>query len=313
MLWFNARARAVLYHFRTLWLFTYSDLVSILWPELAFGILSALSGPVLTTNSAPDTTAILQRLPHLALWTWTNLLVNCVANQRMPHSILEDAANKPWRPLPAQRLTATQARRLLLLAIPLALLVSVCVGALFETAALIILTYMYNDLGLADESYLLRNVINALAFVSYGSGTTRVASGGDEQVFLSTRAGLWFFVIGAVVASTLQLQDMYDQEGDALRGRSTAPLVLGDRAARWSIALPVVLWSFVCPALWELPVTGFVAPVTIGGIIAVRIVAVRSVVGDRTTFRFWCLWMVAMYILPMLKYYRAMDHEGLPE
>ena len=264
---------------------------------------------MLTTNHAPNKIAILRRLPHLALWTWTNLLVNCIANQRLPHSIPEDAANKPWRPIPPQRHTAPPPTRMLLLALPLALLGSVWGGAFAETAVLIILTYMYNDLGFADESYLLRNVINALAFVSYSSGTTHVASGGGGHVLLSTRAGWWFSVVGAIVASTLQLQDMYDQDGDALRGRRTAPLVLGDRVARWSIAVPVVLWSFVCPALWELPAPGFAAPVTIGFIIAVRIVAVRSVAGDRITFRFWCLWMVTIYVLPLLKYYRAMDHK----
>jgi len=42
------------YHLYTIWLFTLNDLKSIVLPETAFGLFSALSGSQLTTNAAPN-------------------------------------------------------------------------------------------------------------------------------------------------------------------------------------------------------------------------------------------------------------------
>lgn len=53
-------------------------------------------------------------------------------------------------------------------------------------------------------------------------------------------------MIGAIIFTTLQTQDMADVHGDAKRGRKTFPLVYGDRAARWSITIPVTVWSLIC-------------------------------------------------------------------
>ena len=240
---------------------------------------------------------ILQRIPYVILWCWLNLTINTSSNQRLPASIPEDAVNKPWRPLPANRLTTEEARRFLIFAICAALLASLFLGGTTETLVLVILTYIYNDLAAADEHYAIRNLMNALAFAAYGLGTTRVAS----QAELHPRAFQWITIIGAMVFSTLQLQDMYDQKGDALRNRSTVPLVLGDGVARWTIAIPVLFWSFFCPRFWALEIPFFAPTVLIGLVIAVRVVLVRDVPGDRLTFRFWCLWMIIMYALPMLK------------
>lgn len=70
-----------------------------------------------------------------------------------------------------------------------------------------VLTWMYNDLGGADESYIVRNFINALGFVCYSSGATRVACG-YGHCFLNDEAYQWLAIIGGIVFSTLQAQDM---------------------------------------------------------------------------------------------------------
>jgi hypothetical protein len=41
----------------------------------------------------------------------------------------------------------------------------------------------------------------------------------------------WLAMITDTVFSTVQLQDMPDQQGDKLRGRKTMPLIMGDGTA----------------------------------------------------------------------------------
>lgn len=79
----------------TLWLFTVSDHKTIVLPWSAFGVLSALSGPAVTTNQEPALADILRQAPAVVLWTWLNILVFTVANQRLPESVIEDQLNKP--------------------------------------------------------------------------------------------------------------------------------------------------------------------------------------------------------------------------
>ncbi|SLM39260.1 UbiA prenyltransferase family [Lasallia pustulata] len=221
------------YHLVTLHLFTLNDLKSILIPETICGILSALSGPLLTTNSSPALFAILARLPHVVLWNYLNLLIFDLANQRLITSLLEDSFNKPWRPLPSRRLSLVQTRRLLLSLIPIVVAATYFLGAVEETVLMLVLTWMYNDLHGADEHYLVRNIINAAGFMCYSSGSTRVAAGGQNTYNLnSVMLYQWTPLVGAVVLSTLQMQDMSDQEGDAQGDRGTLPLIWGDGVAR---------------------------------------------------------------------------------
>ena len=269
-------------------------------PETAFAIFSALSGPLMTTNQSPDLLTILGRLPQVILWNWLNLLIFDIANQRLPNSILEDSVNKPWRAIPAKRLTATEARRILLAVIPIVFVATLYLGGMEETVAMMVLTWMYNDLGGADESYIVRNIINAFGFMCYSSGATRVAAG-YGQTSLTEVSFQWIAIVGLVVFTTLQMQDMSDQEGDAARGRGTAPLVLGDGVARWTIAVPVMLWSVICPTFWALSWTGFIGPLALGGILAARVLLLRSVPADKITWKLWCYWTISLYLLPLCK------------
>ena len=74
-------------------------MMSIVYPETAFGILGVLTGPLLTTNPDPRAMGVLWRIPKVLLWNWLNVFFD-IANQRLPQSILEDTINKPWRPIP---------------------------------------------------------------------------------------------------------------------------------------------------------------------------------------------------------------------
>ncbi len=210
-------------------------------------MLNALAGDVLVTNTTPHLAEILFRLPRVILWNWVNLLVFNLANQRLPNSVLEDSVNKPWRPLPSDRISADEAKRLLLVMIPCGLVLSIFLGGLKESAAMLILTWMYNDLGGADENYFLRNLIIAGGYICHGSGATIIAAGFRDHE-LQRKAYKWLGMIGGVILTTMQVQDLPDMVGDAARGRRTLPLVHGEWIGRYSVAVPVVVWTFACPA-----------------------------------------------------------------
>ena len=291
----------IFYHIRTVWLVTRNDLKSIVIPETAFGIFSALSGPVLTTNASPQVHVILMRLPLVIIWTWLNVLIFDLANQRLTSSVLEDSINKPWRPLPSGRMTISQARRFLLTILPAIFLATFYLGGLEETVAMMVLTWMYNDLGGADESYIVRNVINASGFMCYSSGATLVACGFGEHA-LNPVAYQWLAIIGGIVFSTLQMQDMADQEGDQARGRGTVPLMLGDGPARWTIIAPVMMWSIVCPMFWKLHPYAFIIPLALGATVSLRLFFLRTVAADKQTWKLWNVWISSIYLLPLIKY-----------
>jgi 4-hydroxybenzoate polyprenyltransferase len=120
--------------------------------QQAVGTFSALAGPALTSNEAPSLSHILSRIPLVFLWNWLNLIVFNIANQRLPDSVLEDQINKPWRPIPSNRLTSNEARQLLLYVLPCSLCLLYFIGPFEDALWMVVLTWMYNDLGGADVS-----------------------------------------------------------------------------------------------------------------------------------------------------------------
>ena len=295
---------AFLYHLKTVYLITKSDVKTTILPATTFALSGALSGPLLTTASSSSVLSVLSRMPDAILWTWLNLWIFNLANQRLPNSVIEDSINKPWRAIPSKRLTPTHARQLLLFSIPVVLAISSYLGGLRESVALMVLTWIYNDLGAADEHYLVRHVNNALGFAAFSAGATQVACGFPEHS-LNSAACQWLAIIGAVITFTIQFQDMEDQEGDRLRNRRTMPLVVGDSITRWANAITVAFFSLACPAFWQLGVVGFAVPVFIGTIISVRTLKFKDVAADKRTFQLWCLWLVTLYLLPLFKNHDA--------
>ena len=293
---------AVLNFVETLWLFTINDLKSIVIPTTAFAILAVLSGPLLTTDSSPQMSATLARAPQIVMWTWINLLPFCVDNQRQRNSIEEDAANKPWRPMPSKRLTQGQALKLFVFSCSAAIISSLCLGGLTECLLLMGLGIWYNTFGAGDFHWILRNFINACGFTSFALGATKVAIGRQwTSDPLNPAAKYWFLSIGAVVLSSVQTQDMYDQVGDSIRGRKTLPLVIGDRAARVTIAVSVTFWSICCPTFWSLSLAYQAVSIVFGGVIAYRTLSRRTVPEDKKTFLLWNIWMVMLYLMPLIK------------
>ena len=159
------------------------------------------------------------------------------------------------------------------------------------------MTWMYNDLDGANENYIIRNLINGFAHATYSSGAARVASGAR---YLNSTGMTWLGIVGCIVFSTLQVQDLKDVEGDRVRGRSTAPLVLGDWGARWSIAVGVVGWSVACCWFWDVGLVGWGVVGGLGMGVVRGLWGGRGREGDRGTWRVWSVWMMGVYVLPVL-------------
>ena len=294
------KLKSIGYHAYSIWLFTFSDIKTIIGPSTIFGIIHAFAH--LSTESDQHGLQplwyTLKALPKVCLWVWINLLPFAIDNQRQPPAIEEDAINKPWRTMPSKRLTINQATKLMWYLYLIAVAISLLLGGIRQSLALIFLGYWYNDLEGADVNCIIRNLINACGFICFTSGALEVAIG--QRLHLDSRMLLWLGIIFSTVFLTVQTQDMHDQMGDQQRGRRTVPLQLGDAPARLSIAIPMAVLCWLCPHFWGVSPSGYAAPVTLGTMVAVRTMIYRDIQADKLTFRIWNLWMVSLYCLPAL-------------
>ncbi|KAL2814651.1 UbiA prenyltransferase family [Aspergillus granulosus] len=287
-----------------LWEFSESDIPTFVLPNTAFGLLAALAAPALVEGARCPSfwSLLLHGVPRMLLFNWANVFVFELANQRLPESVKEDMANKPWRPLPRRRISQEQTRQLLLGAVPAVLALSAVLGAGNESAIILLLAWMYNDLRGGDE--LSRDFIIAIAYdiflvssLRIGMAATATATASAAApVRISTMGYYWLAIIGFVIATTMQVQDLKDQVGDRLRGRKTWPIVLGDEFSRRWIAACVPFWSIVCVLFWKTPVWVSAIPVLLGLWVCACILLKT---GDAQAWRWWCLWQVALYGLPI--------------
>ncbi|KAF2495281.1 hypothetical protein BU16DRAFT_385637 [Lophium mytilinum] len=288
------------FQLQTLWLFTVSDHKPLVYPMTMTGLLNLSAGLALNEEAyrKQDLWSISRRLPAVIFWVWFNFLVFCVGNQRLPKSVEEDAINKPWRPVPSKRLSRNQATALWV-ALQIAVLGG-CThfGATSFTVTLLFLGWLYNDCE-GGSHPVARNLINACAVVCFALGATTVAYGSDP-FSLSEEGQFWQWMIAAIVFTTLQIQDLCDQDGDRCRGRNTIPLVFGDRVARWSVVVPMLWWSYMVPRFWETSWYGYLAPLVVGGLICCRVLTLKDAQADRVTYKLWGVWITSLLAVPSM-------------
>ena len=297
------QARPLSYHIYTLWLFTRSDLKIVFLPQLIFAAASAWTAGFTKAYTSINLFAFSLQSSQILLWLWITLLVENISNQRLPSEILEDSLNKPWRPIPSQRVTADQARHLLLLLIPAALGISAYFGLFRETTFLFVAVWMYNDLGGANQG-IIRNAFNAGGFACFNAGVAIITAGPLDYHSLNGTV-LWIAVTGCIVMTTIHAQDLPDVVGDAAIGRCTIPLAYGEMTARVSLAVGMLAWSVVCSAFWDLGLGAYLPTVALGVAIAFRTVRYRDVHADKINWRLWCVWMTTVYLLPLLQRHGA--------
>lgn len=285
------------YHAYSIWLFTFSDLKTIVVPGLLFALVTS---PALSVfgmrNAVPGD--LLCQAPSALFWLWINLLPFAIDNQRHPDSIAEDKINKPWRTLPSKRMTPRQARNFVLVLYALAIITSLRTGGLEQCLSLVVVGVWYNNFQGA-EGVFTRHLINGFGYRCFNTGALEVVLGGVHSP--TTSLLFWEAIISGLVFTTIHTMDMYDQEGDALRNRKTVPLVVGDNLGRWSIVFCMTIWSVVCPAYVGAPLVGFTLMLGLSGLISARYLLLRTVADDKRTFKLWNLYMVGIYVLPLLR------------
>jgi len=167
--------------------------------------------------------------------------------------------------------------------------------------SVIALGYWYNDLHGADSFCVVRNFINACGYMCFASGALEVMLEKSIHTFSHT-THQWLLVLGLVIFTTIQAQDMGDQEGDSMRSRWTVPLVIGDASARYTIAAFVVMWSYLCASFWKLRIGVLVVSTGLGLLIGGRFVLRRTAKEDKVSFRFYNLWVAFIFSLPLWKW-----------
>ncbi|KAI1442273.1 UbiA prenyltransferase family-domain-containing protein [Annulohypoxylon stygium] len=268
-----------------LWGFTESDFATFALPNTAIGV---------PPSSFHD---IALRLPLILAFNWCNLLIFDMANQRSAMSVIEDATNKPWRPIPSSRITPDQTRRAMLVVIPISLFFHRLLGLWEYGLGIATGIWMYNELGGGDEIFL-RETLIAVGYGVFNLGSLRIAIG--SQAHVNTKGSIWITIISGVVLTTMQIQDLKDQEGDRLRGRRTIALFLGERFSRWSIAFFVCFWYCICIWFWGSPLWVCLPMTALSGLVIWRVLVRRGVKEDRWTWQTWCLWHSCFYLLPLI-------------
>ena len=113
-----------------------------------------------------------------------HLLQFCMSNQCV--GLQEDAANKPWRPIPSRRITVAAARHLRWALLAVCLVLSARSGVLLASAGLAFATLAYNELRL-DSHWASRHVCNALGYAAFNAGATYVGCSGESRTLYSRR------------------------------------------------------------------------------------------------------------------------------
>ena len=175
---------------------------------------------------------------------------------------------------------------------------SLLFGGFIQCLAAAALAVWYNSFGGADESVITRHLINGLQCIAFNSGALQVALGHSLRVNVSTTS--WFGLLSLVIFTTLHAVDMPDQEGDATKCRKTLPLVIGDESARFVLALAMICWAVVCPRFWASTPVVRIGFLFVGLRVAWKTLTRRSVTDDKSTYRWWCIWLVFLYTMPFL-------------
>ena len=118
---------------------------------------------------------------HACAWIWLHLLLCNVSNQSTSKD--EDAINRPWRPLPAGRLTTVQAVCLRRATIVICLLFSVFYGldVALLSLCLTATTFLYDEMGLSAHP-IGKNFCNIWGYTSFEAAAVKMMSSSISQL-----------------------------------------------------------------------------------------------------------------------------------
>lgn len=290
-----------LFNAYTVWLFPYEQIYDVVLPSTVFALSTALSGPHLDLPQQ-SRSSIFTRAPLVLLWLWLLTLQFCIQNQRHLSSAQEDAKNKPWRPIPARRITPVAAADALTVVYLVTGLASHCLGVFPYYIAFSSLAAYHNDFGGGDSNGVVRNMLNAGGFTCFFAGALEIAIDGLKEKNEAAAARLWVGLLALVMLTTIHAQDFRDEEGDRLKGRSTVTTMMGELGSRWSVAGAVLFWSLYLPRWIGIQASGNIGVVGLG-----CCVAGMTLIGmgrqdawlDGVMYRVYNVWLMGMCLLPL--------------
>ncbi|KAF7289942.1 S-adenosyl-L-methionine-dependent methyltransferase [Mycena indigotica] len=278
--WLSAQFGNTIYHAHTLWLFTESDFMTTMVPISLFAMVAApLRSPY--------------NVPHLIFWLWFHLLAFNTSNQT---SSLEDATNKPDRPIPARRISLRHAKVLRWTLTPACWLLSRAYSqeTMFASMALSVFTWMYNELH-GNSRSLSRYALNGLGFAAFEAGTTLVAR--DDKTTLDGPGRLAILLSGCIFATTIYAQDFRDVIGDGLIGRDTIPIRFG-APSRPALLTGIIIWSMSLSCIWQADLYTASFFILLGAFAGGRFVCMTTVEEDRRSYFWYNVWVSAAHVLP---------------
>jgi len=228
-----------------------------------------------------------KRYPLVLIWIISAVSGFSLANQYLPASIEEDSVNKPWRPIPSGRVSATSAARLRWIISLSGLVFSLYAGGQYEFILQIAAVYWYNDLD-GSKGWFIRNILNAIGLTSWLFGCINVAGGTGLRYTKTELSSAGILILA--VTTTMSIQDFRDLEGDRASGRRTLPILLGETPARIVTSVLLLAWSFGIAMASKKSLIFTVMLELMGAALAAWLVLKRSKKADKAALQLWYVW-----------------------
>ncbi|KAH9960956.1 UbiA prenyltransferase family-domain-containing protein [Russula compacta] len=269
------------YHLYTAILFTWTDHKTIFLPITAFACATA---PLRSFSS----------LLQCWIWIWFHLFLCNVSNQA--RSCEEDKVNRPWRPLPAGRITESQAVTLRWTIAVLCLFWSSIYGQelVLMTIGLVITTVVYDELGTAGH-IIGKNFCAVGGYASFEVGATIIIGTNHAMDFVSVTAVI---ISGIMIFTTIQAQDFADVEGDKALGRMTFPIYAPEFSRAFTL-IATVAWSVFLSWFWGVGPVSAAFLVILGTYVGMRYYLWRTLEADKKSYTIFNIWLMAAHTLPL--------------
>ncbi|KAJ7187836.1 hypothetical protein C8R46DRAFT_978664 [Mycena filopes] len=265
-------------HALTALLFTWSDFKTILFPVIAFAIAVTL----VHSNYS---------IFWAFLWTWVHLLQANISNQC--DSKAEDRINKPWRPLPADRMTVSQARALRWYVVGVCQITSVFFGVTQASTLLTLTTILHDDLNLSNH-WVGKTLCNSFGYFSFELGATQIIAGSAN---LTSRCAAALLSSVMIILLTIHAQDFADVEGDLSSGRITLPIAY-PRASRVYICAALPICSISLSLLWSPQLYVMLPLISLSFVVGGRYFCFRTAAEDSRTYILYNIWLLSTHLVP---------------
>lgn len=291
------------YHAYTAYLFSCNNLKDIVCLGYIFGVLNASIAAKFGMGPDLPLHHILASSPRMLLWSWTNLFLFNLHNQRHASAISEDRINKPWRPLPSGRITPSQVKWIMYSMYPFVLSVSGLVGGLVPCCLEAFCCLWYNEWGGASNPFV-KNFLNGAGFACFFAGPLEVATGHSILYEASNmKAVWWLLVLAGAITTTSHAQDFRDVTGDQASGRQTIPLMFGDEKARSILVIGIIGWTAVSCWLWNIgsmtrPWTSCIVAWIAAAMVIHSFIFDRTRQGDIRSWKLYPCWILGLFLIP---------------